>query len=77
MFRQFFYEHGDDELVLGGVMSNLEEMGKSQQSKKPHTCPVCGGRGSMPVNFYDRADATFNTGPVQCKTCLGRGVIWG
>jgi DnaJ-class molecular chaperone len=61
-------------------MSNLEEMGKSQQSAKPHACPVCGGRGKVPLGFYVSQNpqmTTGGTGTEMCKSCSGSGLVWG
>ena len=41
----------------------------SKREKKPHTCPVCGGTGQVPVGFYSEEIAT-------CRSCDGSGVLW-
>jgi len=40
-------------------------------------CPVCEGRGNLPVGFYNPygLGVTANTSPERCKTCNGDGVI--
>lgn len=38
-------------------------------------CPVCEGVGTLPCNFYSRAQTSSSCSDVQCKTCLGRGII--
>ena len=44
----------------------------------PHMCPVCKGKGTVPVDFYNHADTGTNnsTAPEKCKTCLGTGIVW-
>jgi len=44
----------------------------------PHTCPVCQGRGSVPMGFYNpNNQGTANsTAPDQCRSCAGTGVVW-
>ena len=41
---------------------------------KPYKCPVCNGRGKMPINFYERT--ATHTGDANCRTCNGTGVLW-
>jgi len=46
------------------------------QPKQPHVCPVCGGKGKVPRNFY--GDQTWSTAVMPeptCKSCGGSGVI--
>jgi DNA-directed RNA polymerase subunit RPC12/RpoP len=43
----------------------------------PYRCPVCGGRGTMPHDFYRGLGASNATGPVQCRSCGGRGIVYG
>ena len=44
----------------------------------PFRCPVCEGRGWMEQSFYTRmVDATAASTPVTCKSCQGRGIVWG
>lgn len=55
-----------------------EPLRSEQESKKPHLCPVCVGRGLVQRGFYnvgnvyDTTDAT----PEVCKTCGGNGIVW-
>ena len=59
-------------------MSNLEEMGKSQGESRPHTCPVCQGRGFVALGFYQHLPGVGIVGGTEpCRTCNGSGVIWG
>jgi len=50
-----------------------------QSEKKPHLCPVCNGKGTVPRGFYEHGDfvSSTNAGPEQCKACLGQGIVWG
>jgi hypothetical protein len=41
-------------------------------ASRPHTCPVCGGKGTVPAGFYENT-----IGSEDCRTCGGKGVIWG
>jgi len=44
---------------------------------RPHTCPVCQGRGTVPQGFYNHGDMlTSSLTPEQCRTCLGTGIVW-
>jgi len=44
-------------------------------------CPVCGGRGNMPAEFYERKypygtpHTTAYGGVVVCKSCNGSGFV--
>jgi len=43
-------------------------------------CPVCNGRGHLPIGFYTNTNpngtgSSASTAPETCKTCLGSGVI--
>ena len=38
-------------------------------------CPVCEGRGMVPVNFYSGLSYSTSATPVCCRTCSARGVI--
>lgn len=44
---------------------------------KCYKCPVCEGRGTVPADFYTPGYYTANTAPCVCKSCGGKGVIWG
>lgn len=37
---------------------------------KPHKCPVCDGKGKMPMGFYREGMAE------ECRSCEGRGLVW-
>ena len=42
---------------------------------RPWKCPICGGKGHVPVDFYTAIGYSTSTNPVLCKSCGGRGVI--
>ena len=45
---------------------------------RPHICPVCEGRGTVPEGFYDDERWRVTTAaPKTCRTCGGRGIVWG
>ena len=39
-------------------------------------CPVCDGRGSVPVGFYDHGGFSTSTNSLECRACLGKGILW-
>lgn len=48
----------------------------------PHRCPICGGCGKMPRDFYpDLRDPGFTTAVresyVTCRSCGGTGLVYG
>lgn len=42
----------------------------------PYACPVCAGRGAVPVGFYDGTPAGGIYGAVSCRACGGLGIVW-
>jgi len=44
----------------------------------PYTCPVCQGRGLVPIGFYNPGNETLSssTMPERCRSCNGTGVLW-
>lgn len=55
----------------------------SFSGNRPHKCPVCDGKRSVPCDFYEiRGDAQgpSTTGgcipDITCRTCSGRGIVW-
>lgn len=47
--------------------------------KRPHTCPVCLGRGRVAEGFYAPVHETSRStgaGTEACRACRGAGVIW-
>jgi len=54
-------------------------------TKRPHCCPVCQGRCTMPAGFYDGETVTAHrdgTNAIEalarevCRSCNGTGVVW-
>lgn len=43
------------------------------QDRKPHKCPVCDGSGFLGDVLLLSLPPTF----AECKTCEGKGIIWG
>ena len=43
---------------------------------RPHLCPVCQGKGTVPAGFYGHGDLTSTLTPEQCRTCQGFGMVW-
>lgn len=41
-------------------------------SVKPHKCPVCDGKGTVSAGFYENT-----LGEQECRSCQGKGVLWG
>ena len=46
--------------------------------EQQNTCPVCCGRGLVPVDFYlsQTNELGSITGDEQCRSCNGTGIIW-
>lgn len=44
-------------------------------SKVPHKCPVCLGRGLVDVNFYTNSRVGTSSGDVECRSCF-KGIIF-
>jgi len=44
----------------------------------PYRCPVCDGRGIIPIGFYTGMSegAVSNMTPEDCRSCEGIGVVW-
>lgn len=43
----------------------------------PHKCPVCHGKGTVPVGFYDSGETSVTPADrPTCKSCAGTGVVW-
>ncbi len=38
-------------------------------------CPVCYGKGTVPVGFYNKFESTVNCGEPTCKSCNGTGIV--
>lgn len=41
-----------------------------------HLCPVCQGRGFVPLGFYSPYGAASTANDETCRTCKGTGVLW-
>ena len=42
-------------------------------------CPICNGRGRVPLGFYNSQNGQFSssaTATEQCRTCHGTGIVW-
>lgn len=44
---------------------------------KVFVCPICGGVGTVPANFYSKDNYTTANNEISCKSCSGKGVLWG
>ena len=48
--------------------------------RRPHVCPVCGGKGLVMNGFYRAIGVnSWSTGgsePETCRSCAGRGIVW-
>ena len=44
----------------------------------PYKCPVCEGRGNLPVGFYvPYSNGSSTTAAIEsCRSCQGQGVIY-
>lgn len=56
-------------------------LGESLKRKGiPHCCPVCGGNGLKPAEFYLYTSlvngATAGTLVVDCRACDATGIVW-
>src|SRR5438876_30914 len=51
----------------------------AREEEVAQVCPVCGGRGIVPVGFYDLGYPTSageaKTVPEPCRSCHGRGFL--
>ena len=69
---------GDMKDDHGNTIGKIEL--RSESSRRPHRCPVCEGRGTVELGFYDgtqQLNQTTSTVPPMepCRACSG-GVIW-
>ncbi len=47
---------------------------------QPYTCPICGGNGLVQNEFYNQTGGCWSTATLSletCRTCNGRGIVWG
>lgn len=42
----------------------------------PHSCPVCGGCGTVEPAFYDHMLTRSDTARPTCRSCGGGGIVW-
>lgn len=42
----------------------------------PVACPICGGCGTVPHDFYTRLGQSTSTARETCHHCSGGGVSW-
>lgn len=49
---------------------------QAEPVKQPYFCPVCYGKGFVDLGFYNHGLST-STNPETCRTCIGKGIIWG
>ena len=45
-------------------------------SKEPFVCPVCNGSQKIERSFYGDRDSSAGE-KINCRTCLGLGIVWG
>lgn len=64
------------EQLFGYLPSWVQPCGEFiQVGKQPHKCPVCDGRGYVAPGFYSGPCTSATT--EQCRSCEGKGVVWG
>lgn len=60
------------------ILNNLNDpVYKWTVERKPFQCPVCYGKGTVPPGFYTGQPLLASLEREQCKSCCGKGVIWG
>lgn len=52
---------------LNQLLEHFKEVEINAYIKSPHKCPVCDGEGKR---------TGFLT-PFECRTCTGKGIVWG
>lgn len=51
----------------------------TNDTKKPHICPVCQGVGRVPAGFYESVGSNTwvnSGGDEECRSCNGTGIVW-
>ena len=43
---------------------------------EPKKCPICEGRGFVPINFYKDGSENSTATVETCRTCNGEGILW-
>jgi hypothetical protein len=51
--------------------------GRPETTLFPWCCPVCQGRGFVPVGFYNPFDMSTASANPSCKSCDATGIVWG
>jgi DnaJ-class molecular chaperone len=59
-------------ISLNYILSDLEV---GYRNKKPHKCPVCDGAGM--TNCLTNSFIKYDEKNVICKSCEGKGIVWG
>lgn len=49
---------------------------KAGEGVIPHCCPVCGGRGTVPPDFYSQLGQSTSAARESCRSCAGTGIVW-
>jgi len=57
---------------------DIDDFVAGERGDKPHICPVCGGRGTVPASFYGHDGYSHYQMVAEelCRTCGGQGVVW-
>lgn len=43
----------------------------------PHRCPICDGKGTVPIGFYGGDVSGVYLGSLlMCRACEGKGIVW-
>lgn len=52
----------------------IKQQSVSDPNRRPHTCPVCDGRGMKQNHLLTAMTCPIN---IDCGACEGKGVLWG
>lgn len=55
--------------------SRVAALEAAQQPAQWQRCPICGGTGHMPENFYMGGTDSTGLGRVTCRSCNGLGRV--
>jgi hypothetical protein len=44
--------------------------------RTPQKCPVCDGKGTIPIGFYSDIAVGGDMQEPTCRTCKGDGIVW-
>lgn len=65
-------QYRDEMIRYGGLI---------QSGQQPYRCPVCNGRGTVALGFYQRIPSPFTSSSTNeqesCRACSGSGIVWG